>query len=286
MTLPNFLIIGAPKAGTTSLYDYLRAHPEIFMTRIKGTRFFCYKGAAKSFDYPVTTLEEYEAQFAEVRGEKAIGEATALYFEFPDAARRISETLPEAKFIACLREPVQRAFSIYHMNLRDRGTNAGKSFLQALETDPALRKMYYDGLKPFYDRFNRSQMKIILFEDLAGDTAGTVLGLFEFLGVDPNFVPPLKISNPGGAPRLQAVHNLLVNKRLRAFGRHYLPESLVRAAKDLRSTNFKKHAMTPAERAGARRFFDEDIRRTQDLVGIDLSHWLTHASMPAAYASA
>lgn len=270
MTLPNFLVIGAPKAGTTSLYDYLRVHPEIFMPAMKEPRFFCYRGQAHWFDYPAATVAEYEALFDGVAGEKAIGESTAVYFEFEDTARRVHEVIPDARFIACLREPVQRAFSIYHMNLRNQGRNKGKAFLKALATDEALRKKYYDGLKPFYDLFPRDRMKIILFEKLAQDTAATVRSLFKFLGVGTDFVPKLKISNPGGIPRVRVLHSLLRDKRLRAFGRHYLPEALVGAAKDLRSTNLKKHVMTPEERAGARRFFDEDIRRTQDLIPMAL----------------
>lgn len=281
MTLPNFLVIGVPKAGTTSLYDYLRPHPEIYMTSRKATRFFCYNGQNDHFTYWVRSLEEYEAQFADARDEKARGEATALYFEFPAAAQRIKEAVPDARIIASLREPVQRAFSIYHMNLRNRGVNRGLSFLEALEADPALRKFYYDGLKPYFDRFARNRIKIILFEDLARNTAETVRSLYEFLGVRTDFTPPLKVSNPGGTPRVQALHDLLRNRQLKTFGRRFVPRSLIEAGKDIRSTNLKKHVMTEEERAKAAPVFEEDLLRTQDLIGMDLSRWL-RAAAPAS----
>ena len=111
MTLPNFFIVGAPKAGTTSLYDYFRAHPEIYMSPVKGPRFFCYTNQQDS-NYRFRTLEEYAALFDGVTTETAVGEATALYFEYPRTAGRIAELVPDARIIAVLREPVQRAFSI------------------------------------------------------------------------------------------------------------------------------------------------------------------------------
>ena len=274
MTLPNFLIVGAPKAGTTSLYDYLRPHPEIFMPAIKAPRFFIYQGQRNAFRYPATTLEEYAALFDGVTTEKAIGEATALYFEFKDAARRIKETIPDAKIIATLREPVQRAFSIYHMNLRDAEKNKGKTFLRALKDDESLRKLYMDGLKPFYDRFDRDKIKIVLLEDMQRDARGTVRSIFEFLGVDPGFVPELKVSNPGGVPKVKFMHDILVDPRVRMFSRQFLPQSWVRTAKDLRSKNLRKHVMTEEEREKAYSYFETDILATQDLIGRDLSAWL------------
>jgi hypothetical protein len=274
MTLPNFIVVGAPKAGTTSLYDYLRKHPEIFMPKIKAPRFFIYNGQTNSYYYPATTLEEYEALFADAAGEKAIGEATALYFEHPDTARRIHEVVPRTRIIAILREPVQRAFSIYHMNLRDSGHNKGLSFIEALKVDDSIKKMYYDGLKPYYDLFDRDQIKILFLEDLERDPKGTLADLFTFLGVDPGFVPDLKVSNPGGVPKVRLLHDLLINRRIRLFSRRYLPESLVSFAKDFRSKNLKKHVMTEEERRVAYGYFEKDILATQELTGFDLSRWL------------
>ena len=89
MTLPNFVVIGAPKAGTGSLHDYLRQHPDIYMPKKKDPRFFCVWEGANRLRFPVQTLAEYEALFADVRGETAIGESTALYFWSPVAPARM-----------------------------------------------------------------------------------------------------------------------------------------------------------------------------------------------------
>jgi hypothetical protein len=284
MTLPNFVVIGAPKAGTGSLHDYLRQHPDIYMPKKKDPRFFCVWEGANRLRFPVQTLAEYEALFADARGETAIGESTALYFWSPVAPARMKATIPDARLIVSLREPVQRAFSIYHMNLRTEGHNAGLSFLEALKVDPILQRTYHRGLAAWLAHFDRSRIEVLLFEDLATDALGTVQGLFAWLGVDPRFEPDLKISNPGGVPRSRRFHRLMTNDRLRSFARENLPEALVYKAKDLRSLNLDKTKMrmTDEERAGAYAFYEEDILRTQDLLDMDLSRWLRPEQAAAA----
>lgn len=276
MTLPTFIVAGAPKAGTHSLYDYLRKHPEVFMPDIKEPRYFAFKGVRDRYRYPIETFEEYQALFARAEGCKAIGEASSIYMASPVAAERIKAVMPDVKLIFTLREQVQRTFSIYHMNLRARGANEGLSFLQAMEADHMLRRKYSECLQPFFDNFPREQIKFVLFEDLSRNTAATVRDLYEFIGVDPGFVPNLKVSNPGGVPKSRRLHRIMSDDRLRAAARAVFPESAIERLKGLRNLNLsrEKMVMTEAERAAAFAFFEEDMRRTQDLIGIDLSHWL------------
>ena len=274
--LPNFLVIGAPKAGTGSIRDYLRQHPEIFMPAKKDLRWFAYHGQTNRMRYPCASLAEYAAEFAAAGDAKARGEASDVYFWVQQAPARIAETLPDAKLVVSLREPAQRAFSIYHMNLRTEDKNRGLGFLEALETDPIVQRGYHDSLKAYLDRFARRQMKIILFEDLEKRTLQTAQDLYAFLGVRTDFVPDLKISNPGGVPRIRWLHKLMTDDRVRTWSRTWLPESWVYAAKDLRSRNLDRSRMrmTAEERAAARAFFREDLLRTEELIGIDLSRWL------------
>ncbi len=160
MTLPTFIVAGAPKAGTHSLYDYLRKHPDVFMPSIKEPRFFAFRGVRDRLRYPIETLAEYEALFDKVTTETAVGEASSIYMASPVAAERIKALVPEVKLIFSLREPVQRTFSIYHMNLRTRGANEGKTFLVAMAADHMLRRKYHECLKPYFGNFSRDQIKI------------------------------------------------------------------------------------------------------------------------------
>ena len=275
MTLPNFLIIGAAKAGTTSLYEHFRAHPEIFMPRLKEARFFCHDGRDNRVKFPVQTLEEYAALFEEAGDEKAIGEATPHYLTFPEAAGRIRALLPEAKLIASLRNPVDRSYSIYQMNQRNLAVNAGVPYARAMETDRNLQESYSAHLERFFALFPREQIRIILLEDLEAKPRATLAGLFEFLGVDPGFTPDLsRVANPGGTPRVKLLHDLLTHRKLIAASRKLVPEAMVAPLKALRTRNLRKSALPGADRRAATAFFRDDILRTQDLIGRDLSHWL------------
>jgi len=276
MTLPNFLIIGAPKAGTTSLYDHMRGHPAIFMPELKEARFLAYQGQGGDRNrWPVQSLEEYEALFAPVTTETAIGEATPHYLIYPHAAERIHALLPDARLIASLRNPIDRSYSVYQMNLRNQGTNTGVSYGAALAADHNLRETYAEKLGRYFALFPRERIRIILLDDLEAKPEAVMRDLFAFLGVDPSYRPDLsKISNPGGEPRIKLLHDMLAHPGLRAFGRKFLPDGAVERLKDIRGRNLKKQPMSAADRNAALDVFRADILATQELIGRDLSHWL------------
>lgn len=275
MILPNFLIVGAAKAGTTTLYEHFRAHPEIFMPRLKEPRFFCYEGSGERIDYPVQTAEEYAALFAEGAGAKARGEASVHYLPHPRAAQRIRDLIPEARIVAALRDPVDRAYSTYQMNQRNRNVNSALPFIDALRQEPGLRYTYGDKLGRYFDLFPRERIAVVLLDDIEARPARTMADLYGFLGVDPGFAPDVaKVANPGGAPRNKALHRILSDRRLTALSRRLLPEWAIAPLKTLRSRNLAKRPLAPADRRAAIDVFREDILRTQDLLGRDLSRWL------------
>jgi hypothetical protein len=275
MTLPNFLIIGAAKAGTTTLYEHLRSHPEVFMPRFKEPRFFGFPGEGPRGKFPVQTLEEYEALFAEAGEARAIGEATPHYLRDPGAAERIHALIPGARLIASLRNPVDRAYSVYQMNQRNRDHNAEVPFVEAMRRDHNLQETYAENLGRFFALFPRERIHVLLLEDLEAAPRRTMREIFGFLGVDPAFEPDLsRVANPGGEPRSRILHRMLTDRRLAAVSRRLLPERAVEPLKALRSRNLAKRPLGAAERATAASYFREDILRTQELIGRDLSHWL------------
>ena len=133
MTLPNFLIIGAMKSGTTSLYHYLKQHPQIYMSSIKEPNFFALEGSNLDFNgaegkeqiqrlikrESIINIEEYRALFRRAAHETAIGEASPMYLYSPEAPYRIRYYVPEAKLITILRNPVERAYSAFLYMTRD-----------------------------------------------------------------------------------------------------------------------------------------------------------------------
>lgn len=292
MTLPDFIVIGAAKAGTTALYWYLADHPQICMSRLKETNYFAYGldesghwlyGDPELHHFPVTSREEYEGSFEDAGDALAVGEASPIYLECPQAASRIADAIPAARIICGLREPVDRAYSDYLMYLRSRG----RAFDPARELTPSAAwaqpdshwmqiSLYHDALRRFLDRFPRSQVHIFLFDDLRADQRGLVRAVYEFLGVDPSFVPDLDTPhNVGGLPSNRFIERVLTSGKLRATLDPVIPRRAADWARKMRTRNLRRAPKLPEElRAKLIDRFRTDIAKTSDLIGRDLSPWL------------
>ena len=146
MSMPNFLIIGAAKSGTTSLYAYLEQHPQAYLSPKKEPEFFSYEGREVDFNGPkgeeqanhgikqhiTANIEEYRALFRGASDEKAIGEASTMYLYSPQAPSRIKHYIPKVKLIAIFRNPVDRAYSTFSY-LTLQGREPLSEFSQALQ---------------------------------------------------------------------------------------------------------------------------------------------------------
>ena len=135
MTMPNFLIIGAMKSGTTALYYYLEQHPEIYMSPVKEPNFFSSQERENAAG-AVARIGNYRDLFRGVSGETAIGEASHSYLYEPGAAAEIRRYAPEAKLIAILRNPIDRAYS-HFLHMVRSGTEPLDDFAQALQEEAA-----------------------------------------------------------------------------------------------------------------------------------------------------
>ena len=133
MTMPNFLIIGAMKSGTTALYYYLEQHPDIYMSPVKEPNFFSSHKQENAAD-TVTEFGIYRQLFSGGSGKKAIGEASHSYLYEPGAAAEIRRYIPEAKLIAILRNPIERAYS-HFLHMVRSGTEPLDDFARALQED-------------------------------------------------------------------------------------------------------------------------------------------------------
>lgn len=192
--LPNFLIIGAQRSGTTSLFQVLRRHPQIFIPDVKEVNFFFHDNHYRR------GVEYYQSYFAEAPDDAAkVGEASPGYICKPGTAQRIHELLPQVKLIAVLRNPVDRAYSQYWDNRRFLYEHL--SFEQTMEV--ALTTQYRHGERGYFSRgayinhienylefFRQDQLLVLLFDELKQDPAATFRRCFEFLGVDPGFRCP------------------------------------------------------------------------------------------------
>jgi Sulfotransferase family len=292
MTMPNFLVIGAMKSGTTALYYYLAQHPEIYMSPVKEPNFFCSVGQASRHDSSVAHLETYESLFEDVSGEKAIGEASHCYLYEPKAVARIQQYLPDAKFVAILRDPVDRAYS-HFLHMVRNGTEPLTDFAEALVAEEARacqdrrfqdyvgRGLYYDQLRRYFDVFGRERVKVFLYEDLSNVPISVLQNTFRFLEVDDSIVPDVSLRrNISGSPRYKVLDSILrkpnpVKDALKTHLPAGLRWRLSGAFDELKTRNLTRPpAVEPGVRRRLGRIYREDILKVQGLIHRDLSEWL------------
>lgn len=301
MPMPDFLIIGAPKSGTTSLYFYLQQHPQIYMSVHKEPCFFIADSASElPSSLPPGSVwrsrsphAAYEQLFASVPSEQIAGEASTQYLSSSVAPRLIHTHIPQARLVAILRQPVDRAYSQYLHNRRN-GIEPLSTFQQALQAEDARRhkqtvpldvfykqsSMYVPQIQRYLALFPREQIRFYLYDDLRHDPQGVVRDLFEFLGVDDTFRPDMSEQyNVSGVPKNRFLFNLanrrsppLVRLVLRAIGSDY---TLLRIKQViLRGLQQPAPRLNRQFRQELTREFHDDILCLQELLQRDLSMWL------------
>ena len=199
MNLPNLLIVGAAKSGTTSLHNYLKQHPEIFMSNHKEPHFLINKEIGENrIPKGVKKLNEYSSLFDGSDTFKYRGESSAMYLQFPNIAiKNIKKYLEkDLKIIIMLRNPIDRAFSGYQ-HVKRFNVDEELTFAQALDVcedryfkqtslTPATRYihigMYYDFVKKFMHSFS-GQVHVIIYDDFITDTQNELSKVFSFLKV-------------------------------------------------------------------------------------------------------
>jgi hypothetical protein len=209
---PNFFIVVAQKAGTSSLYFYLKEVPEVYMSPLKEPFYFAPYAVHNSASDIIRDEKEYLRLFEKANGYIAIGEATPIYLWDPDAPKLIHQTVPHARIIIILRDPIERAYSNYLQRVRYGGVKS--SFYDELMRDYKSQEklygrsqlyvemgMYYEQVKRYFDIFGREQVKVIIFEEFIQHPAQTVNEVLAFLGVNYTVTEIREQYNPYSVPR-------------------------------------------------------------------------------------
>lgn len=296
--MPTFLILGAMKAGTTALYTALDQHPDVYVSPVKEPNFFAFAGKDLDFQAPIdrrpdgvnstsiTDLEQYRHLFAGATDETARGEASHWYLYHPDAPANIQRYVPDARLIAMLRNPVERAYSEFLHFVRDEDEPI-RDFEAALQAESeriekhwALgryvdRGRYDEQVKRYLDRFSEEQCRFYLFEDFLERPDEIRQDLFEFVGVDPFFEPTQRRVNASGVPRSRLLHTLITAAQpIRDAVVPWVPNTVVDWVTRIKNQNLKKPEMDPAVRARLVDTFRPHVHRLEVLLDRDLSHWL------------
>lgn len=301
--LPNFLIVGAGKSGSTSLYHYINQHPEVFMPDNKEPNFLVAKYQKSTnpsspsylddkrrmvFDY-----DEYCALFEDVADKKAVGEATVTYlYKYDEAIPNIKKYLgDETKIIILLREPVSRTFSNYAYAVELGYENL--TFREALEAEEkrmqghwasifAYRGQteYYEQVKAYMEAFDN--VLVVLTEELKSSSTEVIQKVFEFLNIDNVYIDFSQEYNPSGIPRSRWVHNFLnqnnplksaISKVLSPFVSR---KKLQELGRTWRSKNIKDKLVLDDETIKKELYFyyKPQIVKLQNLINKDLSTWM------------
>lgn len=295
MKRPDFFIVGAPKCGTTAMYEYLRVHPRIFMPFHKEPLYF---GSDLQHRYGRMSEAEYLALFQDAAPDQRAGEASAWYLYSRAAAGEIREFSPDAGIIIMLRNPVDMMYA-QHSQLLFNCQEVIRDFGGALAAEEDRRRglrlppgpirvenLFYresarftDQVERYLDVFGRERVHVIIFDDMKRDTPGVYRRTLEFLGVAADFQPDFTPANVNKRQRSATLQRLVYDPpgpirrlvpRLRRFP---VVHRLRGAVVGLNSRVAQRSAMDADLRRRLQAEFAPEVERLGALIGRDLSNW-------------
>jgi len=281
--LPTFFIVGAQKAGTTSLHAYLGQHPDVYVSPLKEPAYFMAEEIPERYRM---SWDTYVKLFSAAGDRAAVGEATAGYLWSPSAPANIAARLPHAKIIVSLRNPVERAYSQYlHMLTHGATTRSLREQVYASQsaqgeyfgyTWPFLELGLYSlHLKRYLASFPREQLHICFFEELQSEPRALLARLFGFLGVAADFAPNLALRyNVPQVPRLPVVTRALLRSPAWPYVRRLLPDAWRRRARPLLIRPRASLELSPPDRALLVDYYRDEVGELSRLLDRDLRGWL------------
>lgn len=300
MVKPNFLIIGATKAGTTSLHRYLSIHPDIFLPQEKEPHYFAFANNPPKFVGPgsiafnneiITDKYNYYKLFDNDKARKsiAVGEASVMYiYYYKELIENIKNQLGEdVKLILILRNPIDRAFSSYLHLIRD-GLENTDSFGEAILKEKVRIKdnwmplfyyielgYYSDAIQYIYDNYKKSNIKIFIYEDFCDNPVNVYEEICDFIGVNNNFKPDFSIKyNSSGVPKYDFLHKLYLLFRENRFGTQVIKKFIPDIVKQkLIGANLSKPNLATKDKHILYDKYKKSISELENLVGRDLSQW-------------
>jgi Sulfotransferase family len=311
---PNFFIVGAPKAGTTSLYHYLDQHPDIYMSPIKEPSFFSSETRPENFedgrklamsqleedvrkylDGPmdkklfggiVRTWPDYLRLFAGAGSQHAVGEASVSYLWSRSAPAAIAARLPHARIIIVLRAPAERAFSQYlHCVSGGVVTQSFREYVGASLRyqgeklgvyKPFLEMGFYaEQVQRYLDLFPRKQVGIWIYEETKRNPGEFLREVYRFLGVDSSFVPDMTSRyNEPVIPRMIGPTQTLRRAGIWKLVKDMTPKGVRLAMRDTIFRPAGSVKMHQEDKALVLNFYRDDIRRLEGILGRELKLWL------------
>jgi hypothetical protein len=289
---PNFFIAGAPRCGTTAMYDYLRQHPDVFMPLRKEPVYF---GSDLQKRKPYLDEAGYRELFEPGAGCARRGEATVWYLYSQTAAREIHDFVPEARIIIMLRNPVDMIHSLHSHQLFTANEDiadfeaalaAEPDRAQGRRLPPGVRRpegllyracgRYADHVERWLEVWGSDQLKVILYDDLSADPAGTYRQTLDFLQVDPSFAPDFAVVNQNKGVRSGLLRRIIYHPAYVAVTNRLpgpISHAVSRAVKRANIRYAERPRMSAELRSQLTAEFAPDVERLAGIIGRDLSAW-------------
>ena len=297
MTDPNFFVVGAGRCGTTSLHRFLGEHPEVFVCARKSPNHFAAHIPQPTWETPVARAmsrqwvadgDAYRSLFDDVGPEVAIGDVSPVYLQALDIAPRIHSACPDARIIAILRDPVDRAHSHFVGRQRD-GIETYADFAERVDlelssplpVDVAFGHLlgcgrYHHFLAPYLRYFGADRVKVLVHDDLINEPAALLKDIFTFIGVDPEFDPDMEARlNRTGVIRSRSARAAWTRSvGVRTALRPHVPERVRTFVGRGFLTHIDKPLLDPQLRRRLVEVYRDDIAALEAMLDRDLSHWL------------
>jgi hypothetical protein len=295
---PDFFIVGAPKSGTTAMYEYLRGHPSLFLPQRKELRFFGTDLEIR--DRQPLSREAYEAHFTDASPTQRVGTAYVWYLYSRLAAAEIHAYAPEARIVVMVRNPVDMLHALHAEHLSN-GNEDIVDFTAALDAEPDRRRgeripahahlpqglwyttvpRYVEQIERYHAQFGRERVHTILYDDFARDVPATYRALLAFLDVRDDWRPPsFDVINASHRTRSERLRHFLARppelprRVIRSMVPARVRRSLYERAKRLNAATAAREPMPTATRMRLQDALRDEVDRLSSLLDRDLSGWL------------
>ncbi|MEO6968563.1 MAG: sulfotransferase [Rhodanobacteraceae bacterium] len=302
-TGPNLFLVGAPKCGTTSLYEYLRQHPQVFFPHRDGQDYSLAKEPqhfCPDLDigprYSIRDRADYLALYRDTGASRWRGDASTYYLYSKAAPGLIRQFNPQARILVMLRPPLEMMHSYHSELLRWGGLEDIADFHEAIAASGARSNgerlphnrgvakcldyfaisRFAPQVEHYIDVFGRSAVKVILLEDLSTNPEETYRSILEFLDVDPTFMPEFRVYNeaPGSSKLEHLLHTVHAAPVIRQMSNAVFPYPLRRRLVSRLRRRYRGRVAQDPRDAALQERCKPDIERLSILIGRDLSHWM------------
>ena len=292
MKKPNFYILGAPKCGTTSVYEWLKSHKDVYMSPVKEP---CYFNTDED-NRNVKSIKKYESLFEGAeKHHKIVGEASVWYLGSKEAVSNIKKYSPKSKFLVCVRNPVEMAVSLHEQQLF-----SGNEYIEEFEDAwraqvdrKGGKKISYwtreykhliygevcklgEQIERLIDNVSFDRVKIVLLEDLKRNTKKEYKKILNFLNIDTDFNCSLRTKNKGGKKRVSRTIKL-IERSIHNFKNYmgvYVGAGIGEMISKKNKKNVKRNSVNSVMIREMKNYFKKDVKKLESIIKKDLSHWV------------